>query len=346
MTTDIETPLSFHFTEKYSEPLTNSNLRLSVASQKLRTGHKNPTISQYHLSELVTNQCCETGTGVDENLPVSNDLTVELLTINGGVQSKSTSLATEFDRFASGLCTSVDSQRSIDECQCNEETVTISVHETYQLGYCDPTSGSTDCGNLYVFDFVDGIEVSYPVSVTNSDALPLDLPPLFIEPDYVDQLTSLATSALTQLAQLLNNWFLSCQSADEQLFVWRHMQAHEEATELRKKAIKFLASLVPALGSRWDFQSPRVDTLLTQLTSALNVDTFGKRTDARQTDKLVPVVSLCSDPYHCLNALRNQIVALLQKLLPQLELPQSFDSSRDLQPLLATLCEVNKRSVT
>ncbi|CAH8666256.1 unnamed protein product [Dicrocoelium dendriticum] len=238
-------------------------------------------------------------------------------------------------------------ERLFNGSETCEDSYTISIHETYQLGYCGTLSDKGD-SDLYVFDFVDGLEVSYPVTVPASDSLPFDLPPLFVEPDYVHQLTALASTALSQLAQLLNNWLVACQAYDEQVLIWQHLTAHEEAVQLRKLIVELLSDLSPQcdLRTRVDLQSPSTDRILSRLTSALTMDIFGSVSGASQDtqpDLSIPIVSLCPDPNHCVSVLRGQIVALLKQLLPQLDLPQSFDYTRDLQPLLATVRDLNRK---
>lgn len=238
-------------------------------------------------------------------------------------------------------------ERILSGSETCEDSYTISIHETYQLGYYDSVSDNGD-SDLYVFDFVDGLEVSYPVTVPASDSLPLDLPPLFVEQDYVGQLTALASTALNQLAQLLNNWLVACQAYDEQVFIWQHLTVHEEAVQLRRLIVELLSDLFPQgdLMTRIDLHSPSTDRILSRLTSALTMDIFGSvsgLSQDTQPDLSIPIVSLCPDPTHCVSVLRDQILALLKQLLPQLDLPQSFDCTRDLQPLLATVRDLNRK---
>ncbi|TGZ66151.1 hypothetical protein CRM22_005499 [Opisthorchis felineus] len=225
------------------------------------------------------------------------------------------------------------------------EYETLDIHETYQLGFCDFIDDAENSSRLYIFDFVDGLEVSYPVSIPTSTDPPLDLPPLFLEPDYVDQLAVLASNAFSELTQLLNEWLLCCQRTDEQRFVWQHVVAHQEAVELRRRTLELLNTLIPHSVplSAFDVHSPRVDQFFARLLSALTTTANSIDDDlAAKRDKLHPVVSLCPDPHHCLAVLRSQIVLLLRTLLPQMILPQSFDTGRDLSPLLSLMCELNR----
>lgn len=231
------------------------------------------------------------------------------------------------------------------DLECTKPTRTISVHETYQLGYFDPTSDPGLLERLYVFDFVDGLEVTYPISVT-SDALPADLPPLFLEPEYVDQLSTLASNALNQLTSLLNNWVIARQKSQEEYLIWYYVSAHEEAVSLRKQIIQLIDQLVPDgyLEGRLDFHSPLTDRFLAQLAEALTTNTYESAATCSPLDDAVPLVSLCPDPAHCVDALRTQIYRLLRILLPHLRLPQSFRIDRDLEPLLSILHHYNSES--
>ncbi|TPP63138.1 hypothetical protein FGIG_08437 [Fasciola gigantica] len=208
---------------------------------------------------------------------------------------------------------------------CTKLTRTITVHETYQLGYFD---SATDAGLLERF--------------VTSDALPADLPPLFLEPEYVDQLSTLASNALNQLTSLLNNWLMARQKSQEERLIWYHMSAHEEAVSLRKQIIQLIDQLVPNghLESRLDFQSPLTDKFLNQLVETLTMEGHQMITCTSSGDA-VPLVSLCPDPAHCVDALRTQIYRLLRILVPHLHLPQSFRIDRDLESLLSMLHECN-----
>ncbi|CAL8071495.1 unnamed protein product [Calicophoron daubneyi] len=226
----------------------------------------------------------------------------------------------------------------------------ISVKETYQLGYFGAAHQPEDYSDLFIFDFVDGLEVSYPISITAPDALPIDLPPLFMESEYMGELTALANGALDQLTERLNKWFDACKQADEDLLIWRHVTAYEEAVALRKQIFELIFDLVPQseLSDQVDFSSPSADRLIARIISALNgVDAFGRFPDKRDSEcspaDAVPVVSLCPEPNHCLEVLRAQILTLLRMLLPQLNLPHCFDPEQDLRTLLDAAHTLNKR---
>ncbi|CAH8631298.1 unnamed protein product [Heterobilharzia americana] len=218
----------------------------------------------------------------------------------------------------------------------------ITIHETYQLGFMDQSDSNKE-KKLYVFDFVDGLEVTYPVRITASDALPVDLPPLFMEPKYSDQLTALANDALNTLTQRINNWLLACQESDDKLTLWRHMSAHRACSELRYQTLRLLNTLEPHFQhTKFDYQSPRVDKFFSFIVKCLDLgQSIGNIRELYTSRSDNPVVSLCSDPEHCLSNLRHLVLRLLQKLLPQLVLPKSFDFESDLVPLIDTACACN-----
>ncbi|CAH8580303.1 unnamed protein product [Schistosoma turkestanicum] len=218
----------------------------------------------------------------------------------------------------------------------------ISIHETYQLGFLNILEDSSE-KNLYTFDFVDSLEVTYPVSITSSDALPIDLPPLFMEPEYSDQLTALANDALNQLTQRINNWLVACQESDEKLTLWRHMNAHRASAELRYQTLRLLNILEPHFRhTDFDPQSPNVDKLFSYILKNMDLSEAVESTrEFSSPGNNSPVVSLCPDPEHCLSNLRNLVLSLLQKLLPQLVLPKGFNSKDDLVPLIDSACVCN-----
>ncbi|TNN13004.1 hypothetical protein EWB00_003256 [Schistosoma japonicum] len=218
----------------------------------------------------------------------------------------------------------------------------ITIHETYQLGFLNASEDSNE-KSLYTFDFVDGLEVTYPVSITSSDALPFDLPPLFMEPEYSDQLTALANDALNQLTQRINNWLIACEESDEKLTLWRHMNAHRASAELRFQTLRLLNILEPHFQhTKFDPQSPNVDKLFIYILKNLDLSQALEGIQEFNPPKgSNPVVSLCPDPEHCLKNLRQLVLRLLLKLLPQLILPKGFNFENDLIPLIDSACACN-----
>ncbi|CAH8654384.1 unnamed protein product [Schistosoma margrebowiei] len=217
----------------------------------------------------------------------------------------------------------------------------ITIHETYQLGFLNIMEDNSE-RKLYTFDFVDSLEVTYPVSITSSDALPIDLPPLFMEPEYSDQLTALANDALNQLTQRINNWLVACQESDDKLILWRHMSAHRASAELRYQTLRLLNILEPHFQhTKFDPQSPNVDKLFSYILKNLELGHSAESSEESDFPKNNPVVSLCPDPEHCLSNLRHLVLSLLQKLLPQLVLPKDFNSKDDLVPLIDSACVYN-----
>lgn len=83
------------------------------------------------------------------------------------------------------------------------------------------------CGG-YVFDFVGGPEVNYPISDTSA-AVSADLFPPFLGPEYIDQLSTLISEALNQLMRLLNNRVLARQKSQQEHLICYYMSAREEA---------------------------------------------------------------------------------------------------------------------
>lgn len=225
----------------------------------------------------------------------------------------------------------------------SSENYTITIHETYQLGYLGPSTGGIEHENLYVFDFVDGLEVTYPVTIPASDVLPMDLPPLFLESEYRDQLSALAADALKQLTHRINSWLRACQEADDQYFIWRHMESYNASVKLRTYALRLLTALSPQIANlNLDPHSPAVDKIISAVHNLLNKDLNSCSTpDLNSSTQRYPIISLCPDPEHCLSSLRCQILKLIQTLLPQLDVPPSFDSEQDLISLLDRVCTLN-----
>ncbi|VDP89692.1 unnamed protein product [Echinostoma caproni] len=332
MSTDVDSTSIFQLNSGYSNPLSESDdVNNRLLFRRGRGVRKRAASSKQTLNGLMDESEIRKQ-GEDSCSPNEN-------LIQGKSPSEGISNTHELHNLPHAIDPNVD-------VSCSKQGRTISVHETYQLGYFDPTSDTDLLERLYVFDFVDGLEVTYPISVTSSDTLPADLPPLFLEPEYVDQLSTLASNALNQLTTVLANWLIARQRSQEERLMWHHMSAHEEAVLLRKQVVQLIDQLVPTshLESTLDFHSPLTDKFLTQLISVLTRDTMEKVSTNNASEGAIPIVSLCPDPTHCLNALRTQIYQLLRILVPHLRLPQSFHLERDLHSLLSILRECNARS--
>ncbi|KER28825.1 hypothetical protein T265_13512, partial [Opisthorchis viverrini] len=349
MTTELKSLPIYGFTDSLRGLLSPSNVKQTNTQVRTPVTRKTPaqSTSRSFTDVLLQRESVENRYS-DENKPLLDTPACAPFTgksdLNGPL-------------LMNGIDTSIVDQRlpSMQSEVVAVEYETLDIHETYQLGFCDFVDGAENSSRLYVFDFVDGLEVSYPVSIPTSTDPPLDLPPLFLEPDYIDQLALLASNAFSELIQLLSEWLLCCQRTDEQRFVWQHVAAHQEAVELRRRTLELLNTLIPHSVplSAFDVHSPRVDQFFARLLSPTRSTTTWHQNvltttansiddDLAPGDKLHPVVSLCPDPYHCLAVLRAQIVLLLRTLLPQMKLPQSFDTGRDLSPLLSLMCELNR----
>ncbi|KAK4474402.1 hypothetical protein MN116_001561 [Schistosoma mekongi] len=249
-------------------------------------------------------------------------------------------------KLTNGYLKHLDNNRSSDRgfelISGSSQSHIITIHETYQLGFLSASEGS-DEKSLYTFDFVDGLEVTYPVSITSSDALPFDLPPLFMEPEYSDQLTALANDALNQLTQRINNWLIACEESDAKLTLWRYMNAHRASAELRFQTLRLLNILEPHFQhTKFDPQSPNVDKLFIYILKNLDLSQALEGIEEFNPPKGSNlVVSLCPDPEHCLKNLQHLVLNLLQKLLPQLILPKSFNFENDLISLIDSACACN-----
>ncbi|VEL16322.1 unnamed protein product, partial [Protopolystoma xenopodis] len=220
---------------------------------------------------------------------------------------------------------------------------TVHVNETYQLGY----TRENNSADIYLFEFVDGLEVSYPVSVNSSNEIPEHLPPLFTEPGYSEQLMALATNALESLAMRIDQWLRACQEVIDTDFVWRSLTAHRTSSSLRRQIFTLLTTLVPdaELSEGFDCTSPDVDRLLYRLICQLSSDPHLAQTafdvDKDTPKNSVPLISLCHEPEHCLRTLREMVITLLHLLLPKLELPGSFDIEKDLPHLIDAVYSYN-----
>lgn len=239
-------------------------------------------------------------------------------------------------------CGVLDESNKMKASMVGSRSQTVSIHETYELGYAD-NFGVSGPGSLYVFDFVDGVEVTYPVTIPSSEALPIDLPPLFTEPKYSNQLNPLASNALKQLAQRIENWLVSYRNTESRLIVWRHMNAHKLSCELRIHILRLLKILVPQFSHhKLDPESPTVDKFLSMVLKQFDADDFDVNSCIDLSENIDPVVVLNSDPDNCLQKLRFQVLTLVQKLMPHLVIPQDFDFEKDLIPLINVACTLNK----
>ncbi|VDN13646.1 unnamed protein product [Dibothriocephalus latus] len=221
----------------------------------------------------------------------------------------------------------------------------VTVDEFYQLGIQHNSSRSDEPDEVYLFDFVDTFSVSYPVNLSCMDSQLLEnLPPFFHGPLYEQSLSTIASSVLQELASRLESWMDALDEHEQADFISRHLAAYDELTVLRRQFFTLLKHLIPNidLSDTFDPTSADLDRLLLRIISELTSSGRIKR----QPDQLMrlPLVSLCPEPGHCVEMLRQRIFTVLQLLLPQLKLPATFDLARDLPDLINAIYSYNTRN--
>nr|VZI16331.1 unnamed protein product [Spirometra erinaceieuropaei] len=221
----------------------------------------------------------------------------------------------------------------------------VTVDEFYQFGIQRNPSRSNEPTEVYLFDFVDTLSVSYPVNLScmNSQLLE-NLPPFFHSPLYEQSLSTIASGVLQELASRLESWMDALDQHEQAEFISRHLAAHDELTVLRRQFFTLLKHLVPNidLSEAFDPTSADLDRLLLRIISELTSSGRIKR----QPDQSIrlPLVSLCPEPGHCVEILRRRIFTVLQLLLPQLQLPAAFDLARDLPDLINAIYSYNTQN--
>ncbi|CAH8873665.1 unnamed protein product [Trichobilharzia szidati] len=208
------------------------------------------------------------------------------------------------------------------------ENRVVTIHETYHIGYLDSSDGEED-ERLYIFEKSETFFDSGPSA--------------FLKQEYYDQLSSYANDALNKLTHEINDWLMACQEFEDKSTLRRHMTAHRACSELRYQTLRLLNILEPHFQyTKFDFQSPCVDKLFYFILKSLDLGQKIKNPkEFNSTDGKIPVVSLCLDPEHCLNNLRELVLNLLQKLMPHLVLPEDFNAENDLLPLIDAVCACN-----
>ncbi|VDQ13934.1 unnamed protein product [Trichobilharzia regenti] len=222
------------------------------------------------------------------------------------------------------------------------ESRVVTIHETYNIGYLDSSDGEED-ERLYIFEFADGLEITYPLSVLKTETFFDGEPTAFLKQEYYDQLSSIANDTLNKITHEINDWLMACQECEGKLMLRRHMTAHRACSELRYQTLRLLNILEPHFQyTKFDFQSPCVDKLFYFILKSLDLGQKVRNpSEFNSTRGKTPVVSLCLDPEHCLNNLRELVLNLLQKLMPRLVLPKDFNAENDLLPLIEAVCACN-----
>uniref|UniRef100_A0A183SUD2 Type VI secretion system baseplate subunit TssF n=1 Tax=Schistocephalus solidus TaxID=70667 RepID=A0A183SUD2_SCHSO len=194
----------------------------------------------------------------------------------------------------------------------------VTVDEFYQLGIQHNSSRSDEPAEVYLFDFVDTLSVSYPVNLScmNSQLLE-NLPPFFHGPLYEQSLSTIASSVLQELAFRLESWMDALDQHEQEDFISRHLAAYDELTVLRRQFFTLLKHLVPNidLSETFDPTSSDLDRLLLRIINELTSSGRIKR----QPDQSIrlPLVSLCPEPEHCVEILRRRIFTVNTVAIPR-----------------------------
>uniref|UniRef100_A0A5K3FWZ9 Magnesium transporter n=2 Tax=Mesocestoides corti TaxID=53468 RepID=A0A5K3FWZ9_MESCO len=213
----------------------------------------------------------------------------------------------------------------------------VAVDEIYQLGI-----EHKENNEIYLFDFVDSLQVSYPVTLSHVSTDRLEkLPPYFHGRLFDEHLSCLASDVFRQLTSRLETWMDALDANAQTEFIARHMKAHEELTILRRQIFTLLKLLVPnpSLSDGFDCTTADLDRLLVRIISEIS-KSGSSSTDGDENLSL-PIVSVCIEPEHCVQVLRQRVLTLLQTLLPSLRLPKSFDITRDLHDLINAVYSYN-----
>lgn len=214
----------------------------------------------------------------------------------------------------------------------------VTVDETYQLGV-----ELKDKNEIYLFDFVDSVEVSYSANLKNTTTEVLENhPPYFHGHLFDDNLTELASDVLRRLAARLNTWMDALDSKAKDEFVSRHMIAYEELTVIRRQIFTLIKLFVPnpSLSCGFDCTTADLDRLLDRLI----VELGGSDCVKQNSPPKFPLVTLCVEPEHCVDLLRKRVLVFLKIILPNLTLPEYFDLTRDLPDLINAIYSYNAQA--
>ncbi|VDK20456.1 unnamed protein product [Taenia asiatica] len=225
-------------------------------------------------------------------------------------------------------------RKTVDECQEDgtDEPI-ISVNEIYQLGIEDKENNE-----VYVLDFVDSLKVSYSVKVPDMTQESLEtLPPFFHDRLFAEYLSCTASNVLSKISATLDSWM---NEVEEDKFISRHLAAFDELIVLRKQVFTLLKLFVPNpdVKEGFDCTTADLDRYLLRIVQDLSNNNGSLGGEASTGS---PVVSVCTEPEHCVHVLRQRVLTLLQTLLPNLLLPESFDLKRDLQDLINAIYSYN-----
>ncbi|VDM33461.1 unnamed protein product [Hydatigera taeniaeformis] len=209
----------------------------------------------------------------------------------------------------------------------------VSVNEIYQFGIEDKENNE-----VYLLDFVDSLKVSYSVKVSDVTQDSLEkLPPLLHDRLFADYLSCTASDILCKISTTLDAWM---DEVEEAKFISRHLAAFDELIVLRKQVFTLLKLFVPNpdVKEGFDCTTADLDRYLLRIIQDL---TTNNRSLGGEASTGSPVVSVCTEPEHCVHILRQRVLTLLQTLLPNLLLPESFDLKRDLQDLINAIYSYN-----
>ncbi|CDI96807.1 expressed conserved protein [Echinococcus multilocularis] len=225
-------------------------------------------------------------------------------------------------------------RKAVDERQEDgtDESV-VSVNEIYQLGIEDKENNE-----VYLLDFVDSLKVSYSVEVPDTSQGGLEiLPPFIHDCVFAEYLSCTASDVLSKISASLESWM---DEVDEGKFISRHLAAFDELIILRKQIFTLLKLFVPNPDVRegFDCTTADLDRYLLRIIRDLSNNNINLGSEASTG---YPVVSVCTEPEHCVHVLRQRVLTLLQTLLPNLLLPESFDLKRDLQDLINAIYSYN-----
>ncbi|KAL3317208.1 hypothetical protein Ciccas_004144 [Cichlidogyrus casuarinus] len=225
--------------------------------------------------------------------------------------------------------------------------IEFAIKETYQIGFI--YSSSSD-DQVYVFDFVDALDVEYPLNV-RSDVKLETVPPLMFGDSYREKLDNFSDKALQKLTDNLLEWLSLYKKFSLEEFTYRSVACYRRVSVLRDKAFKLMQILDPGLKipKGFDKSSPDVEKLLYRVISQLNCDKeeWQKIADKERNSQInkQPLIAISADGSSTVQMLEHRILHLIKSMLPRLTLPPNFNMENDLPDLLDAILSLNEKPV-